>query len=159
MKKKDDLIVNLKRAYLGERYTIGHLSIEEAGFRCDTIEDTVRDKNRNGKFDNGEKKIKHVTAIPFGTYEITMRVISPKYSKKNAFAFTEGRMPRLLNVPEFEGILIHTGNTEQDSSGCIVVGENKDVGKVINSMPVFKRLWRILNDAYKEGRTIYIKIE
>lgn len=159
MKKKDDLIVNLKRAYLGERYTIGHLIIEEAGFRCDTIEDTVRDKNRNGKFDNGEKKIKHVTAIPYGTYEITMRVISPKYSKKNAFAFTEGRMPRLLNVPEFEGILIHTGNTEQDSSGCIVVGENKVKGQVINSMATFKRLWRILNDAYKEGRTIYIKIE
>lgn len=157
--KKPDLEVKLKRAFLGERYTIGHMTIDEAKFRCDTIEDKVRDVNKNGKFDNGEKKIKHETAIPFGRYEITMRVVSPAYSKKKTFAWTEGRMPRLLDVPEFDGVLIHTGNTEKDSSGCIIVGENKVKGQVINSIATFKRLWRILNDAHKEGREIYITIE
>ncbi len=157
--KKNDLIIKLKRAYMCERYTIGHMRIDEAQFRCDTIEDKVRDVNRNGKFDNGEKKIEKVTAIPFGTYEVSMRIVSPSYSKKKAFAFTEGRMPRLLEVPEFSGVLIHTGNTEEDSAGCIIVGENKVVGKVINSMQTFKKLWRILDEAHKEGRKIYITIE
>lgn len=157
--KKPDLEVKLKRAFLGERYTIGHMTIDEAKFRCDTIEDTVRDVNKNGKFDNGEKKIKHETAIPFGRYEITMRVISPTYSKKKAFAFTGGCMPRLLNVPEFEGILIHTGNTEKDSFGCIVVGLNKVKGQVVDSMVTFRRLYAILQEAHKAGRKIYITIE
>ena len=157
--KKQDLELHLKRAYCGERYTIGHITIEDDPFKCDSIERPVRDKNRNGKFDNGEKKIKGDTAIPFGRYEITMRVISPAYSKKKTFAWTEGRMPRLLDVPEFDGVLIHTGNTEKDSSGCIIVGENKVKGHVINSIATFKRLWRILNDAHKEGREIYITIE
>ncbi|MDR0680490.1 MAG: DUF5675 family protein [Dysgonamonadaceae bacterium] len=60
---------------------------------------------------------------PRGTYRMVVNV-SP--SKKRL-------LPRLLNVPGFEGILIHRGNTEDDSSGCIIVGENKVVGKVINS--------------------------
>lgn len=157
--KKQDLELHLKRAYCGERYTIGHITIEDDPFKCDSIERPVRDKNRNGKFDNGEKKIKGDTAIPFGRYEITMRVISPTYSKKNAFAFTGGCMPRLLNVPEFEGILIHTGNTEKDSLGCIVVGLNKVKGQVVDSMVTFRRLYAILQEAHKAGRKIYITIE
>ena len=157
--KKPNLELHLKRAFCGERYTIGHITIEDNPFKCDSIERPVRDKNRNGKFDNGEKKIKGDTAIPFGRYEITMRVISPAYSKKKAFAFTGGRMPRLLNVPEFDGILIHTGNTEKDSLGCIVVGLNTIVGKVTDSMVTFKQLFRILDEAYKAGRAIYITVE
>lgn len=157
--KKPNLEIHLKRAYCGERYTIGHITIEDNPFKCDSIERTVRDLNRNGKFDNGEKKIKGNTAIPFGRYEVTMRVISPAYSKKKAFAFTGGRMPRLLNVPEFDGILIHTGNTEKDSLGCIVVGLNKVKGQVVESMVTFKQLFKILDDAYKAGREIYITIE
>jgi hypothetical protein len=70
-----------------------------------------------------KRKVMHKTAIPAGTYKMIVD-ISP--SKKRL-------LPRLLNVPGFEGILIHRGNTEDDSSGCIIVGENKVVGKVINS--------------------------
>ena len=141
-----------------ERYTIGHMRIDEAQFRCDTIEDKVRDVNRNGKFDNGEKKIAKVTAIPFGTYEVSMHIVSPSYSKKKAFAFTEGRMPRLLEVPEFSGVLIHTGNTEEDSAGCIIVGENKVVGKVINSTQYEKTLVARCAAAIERGESITIEI-
>jgi len=68
-------------------------------------------------------------------------------------------MPRLLNIPGYDGVLIHTGNTEQDSSGCIVVGYNKVVGKVINSMDAFKVIYPILKEASDKGEKITITIE
>lgn len=63
------------------------------------------------------------TAIPTGNYKIIVN-LSPKF-KRN--------LPRLIDVPGFDGILIHRGNTDKDTSGCILIGENKVVGKVINS--------------------------
>jgi hypothetical protein len=65
----------------------------------------------------------HQTAIPTGTYKVIVNISPAK----------QRLLPRLLDVPGFEGILIHRGNTDADSSGCILVGENKIVGKVINS--------------------------
>jgi hypothetical protein len=64
-------------------------------------------------------------------------------------------LPRLLNVPGFDGILIHRGNTENDSSGCIIVGENKVVGKVINSTGYELRLVELL----KGEKEVTIEIE
>jgi len=58
-----------------------------------------------------------------------------------------GRLPRLLNVPGFEGVLIHAGNTAEDSAGCIIVGENKAVGKVLNSKETFIKLYKILQSS------------
>lgn len=92
--------LTLKRRYFAETYTIGTLFIDGVRF-CDTLEDKNRDDNRNGKFDNGEQKVKNETAIPFGTYEITVNR-SPRFGRD---------LPRLLNVPHFDGILIHRGNT------------------------------------------------
>lgn len=103
--------LTLKRIYKGENYTIGNLFIDDVYF-CDTLEDTVRDV-----------KIKGKTAIPYGVYNIILN-ISPKFKRI---------LPRLLNVPNFEGVLIHRGNTHDDTEGCILVGENKIKGKVINS--------------------------
>ena len=146
----------LKRIAKKATYTIGHLSLDGQYF-CDTIED--RDRGLNNQMPLSEIKAKKVygeTAIPTGTYGLTMNVISPKYSKKKNFAFTGGRMPRLLSIPGWDGVLIHSGNTAKDSLGCIVVGENKQVGKVINSFATFKRLWPILDAHRNETLTITI---
>jgi hypothetical protein len=62
---------------------------------------------------------------------------------------------RLMDVPGFDGILIHRGNTEDDSSGCIIVGENKIVGKVINSTGYELKLVELLETA----KSVTIEIE
>ena len=68
-------------------------------------------------------------------------------------------MPRLLNIPGYDGVLIHTGNTQDDSSGCIIVGQNKVVGKVINSKLTFEKLYPVLKQASDKGEKITITIE
>ena len=118
----------------------------------------MRDLNKNGKFDNGEKKVYGQTAIPYGTYEITMKVKSPKFSQKAAYAFCGGYLPRLLNVPEFEGILIHIGNYPKDTEGCILVGKNTVVGAVMDSTATFRSLYPILKSASDRGEKIIIEI-
>ena len=148
--------LTLKRIARKEGYTIGRLYIDDAYF-CDTLEDTDRGLEQAMPLDMIKRiKVKGETAIPTGTYELSMRHISPKYSRKKAFAFTGGVMPRLLNVPGYEGVLIHSGNTAADSEGCILVGENKAVGKVLNSMATFKALWAVLNQRKSEPITITI---
>jgi len=132
---------------LGESYTIGSLSIDGKKF-CDTLEDRVRDLNKNGVFDGDEKKVYAETAIPYGTYNVVVDY-SPKFKRE---------LPRLQNVRHFEGILIHRGNTAEDSAGCILVGENKVKGKVINSTPYEKELVRILKEAQDRKEPITIKI-
>lgn len=138
----------LKRVALRDTYTIGKLYIDTHYF-CDTCEDRVRDIEREGK-------VYGKTAIPYGTYKVTLGVQSPKYSQRASYDWCKGYLPRLLNVPHFEGILIHAGNTAEDSAGCILVGENKVVGKVINSMATLKRLYGILKEA---GEDITLTIE
>lgn len=149
----------LKRIALKDSYTIGKLYVDGKYF-CDTLEDKVRDLNKDGDLlDVGENKIYGETAIPYGRYEITMKVQSPKYSQRASYAWCKGYLPRLLNVPHFEGILIHGGNSAEDSFGCLLVGENKVKGKVINSMETLKRLYRILKSASDSGDKIWITIE
>lgn len=151
--------VKLKRIALRETYTIGRLYID-GRYICDTLEDKVRDLNRNGVFDNGEKKVPNETAIPYGTYTITMNVQSPKFSKKAAYKWCDGYLPRLLNVPHFEGILIHALNDASESSGCIGVGENSIVGKITNSMNTLRyKVYPLLKSAAKRGEKITITIE
>lgn len=148
--------LTLKRIACKPTYSIGKLYIDGQYF-CDTIEDRDRGlTNDMPLVDIKKKKVYGETAIPRGVYGLTMNVISPKYSKKKNFAFTGGRMPRLLNIPGWEGVLIHSGNTASDSLGCIVVGENKVVGKVINSFATFKRLWPILDAHRNEPLSIEI---
>lgn len=139
--------IKVHRRYLGPAYTIGTMYINGERF-CDTLEDVNRDKNKNGKFDNGEQKVYSETCIPYGTYEVIVNY-SPKMKRQ---------LPRLLNVPSFEGVLIHRGNTAKDSAGCILVGENKVVGKVINSTQYEQRLVALCQNAIKQGEKITIEI-
>lgn len=151
--------LKLKRIALQDTYTIGRLYVDNHYF-CDTLEDVVRDLNKDGDLnDSGEGKVYGKTAIPYGRYEVTMKVQSPKYSQRASYAWCKGYLPRLLNVPHFDGILIHAGNTAEDSAGCLIVGENKVKGQVINSMATLKRLVSILKYASDSGDKIWITIE
>lgn len=121
--------LKLIRKYKYPNYTIGHLYINDKYF-CDTLEDTVRELNTIND------KIKHKTAIPEGIYEVVV-TMSPKFKRL---------LPLLLNVPFFTGIRIHRGNNENDTSGCIIVGENKIKGKVINSKYYEEKLVELMKD-------------
>ena len=150
--------LQLTRIALRPTYTIGRLLIDGERF-CDTLEDKVRDTNKDGDLlDEGEQKVYGQTAIPYGTYGVTLNVQSPKYSKRKAYDFCKGYLPRLLDVHHFEGILIHIGNKPEDSAGCILVGENKVVGGLINSTATFTRLYGRLKAAADRGEKIEIEI-
>lgn len=143
--------LELKRIFKGKDYTIGRLFIDGKYF-CDTLEDPVR------QLDSIKDKIKEKTAIPAGKYKVSMSIVSPKYSIRKSYNWCGGRLPRLLDVPFFEGILIHSGNTPDHTAGCILVGENKIKGQVINSMNTLKNLWVKLNVADEVGEEIWISI-
>jgi len=125
--------LELKRIAYRDKYTIGRLFINDEYF-CDTLEDIPRDI-----------KVMNETCIPKGVYRIIIN-ISNRFKRL---------MPLLLNVPGFEGIRIHAGNSSQDTSGCILVGENKIVGRLVNSKATFEKLFAILNNT-KETITIEI---
>lgn len=151
--------LKLKRIALRDTYTIGKLYVDGKYF-CDTCEDKVRDLNKDGDLnDFGEGKVYAKTAIPYGRYEVTMKVKSPKFSQRAAYNWCSGYLPRLLNVPHFEGILIHAGNSADSSAGCLIVGENKIKGQVINSMATLKKLVPTLKRASDNGEKIWISIE
>lgn len=132
--------LKVERYFFGPEYTIGKLEVD-GEFFCDTLEDRIRDLSR-------EKKIPGKTAIPAGRYDVVVN-ISPRFKRK---------LPRLLNVPGFEGILIHRGNTPEDTAGCILVGENKAKGRVINSTPYELRLTEMIERVQAAGETITIEI-
>lgn len=148
----------LKRIAKKSTYTIGRLFIDGVYF-CDTLEDKDRNLSSNMPLDQiKDIKVSDNTAIPTGTYKITLDVVSPKYSKVQWYIqnVNKGKVPRLLNVPGFDGILIHTGNDNSDTSGCILVGENKEVGKVLNSKNTFLKLYKKL---LEDKNNIIITIE
>jgi hypothetical protein len=117
--------LRLKRLYPKKNYTIGKLYINGVAY-CDTLEDPVRDHNKDGDLDDpGEGKVWGDTAIPYGTYEL-VATWSPKFQRM---------LPLVKDVKHFEGIRIHAGNTTTDTSGCILPGENKAPGMVLNSRP------------------------
>lgn len=139
--------LKLERKYFKDTYTIGNLYINGIFF-SNTLEDKNRDMNKNGKFDNGEVKIYGETCIPFGTYKIKM-TYAPKFKRE---------LPWLQNVPSFTGILIHRGNTARDTAGCILVGENKAIGKVLNSASYEMKLVKIIKEAITKGEEVTIEI-
>lgn len=139
--KESEFNILIKRVALKPTYTIGHMYFN-GKYVCDTLEDTVRDLDKDGKFDNGEVKIKGQTAVPYGIYEVVW-AHSPKYKRYT---------PRLLNVNSFSGILIHSGNTAKDTDGCILVGENKQKGMVLNSRATVAKIYPIIRDACKRGK-------
>lgn len=90
-------------------------------------------------------KIKSKTAIPYGTYNINMHTVSPKFKTRSWAVSNKGIVPRLENVKGYDGVLIHPGNKPEDTDGCILVGENKIKGQIINSVATYKKLVNMLN--------------
>lgn len=106
-----------------------------------TLEDQVRPAY--------EPKVMHATAIPAGEYEVIV-----DYSQR-----FKVEMPRLLNVPGFEGIRIHPGNTPEDTSGCILVGQYFGTDNTVRqSRKAYEELMEILEAAYARNETITITI-
>ena len=150
----------LDRKYKKDTYTIGDFYVDGEWF-CNSMEDKDRGLSQTMSVEEiKETKVYGETAIPTGRYEVRMDIVSPKYNGvkwyKDNFG---GRMPRLESVKGFAGILIHSGNTALDSAGCILVGMNKAKGKVLDSRATFQKLWNILEQARKAGKTIYLTVK
>lgn len=143
------MLLKLKRIAKKRGYTIGRLYIQDADaaqpqYFCDTLEPTWRDigPGRPGR------KVAGRTAIPAGRYAVAV-TWSPHLKEW---------LPLLLKVPLFEGIRIHAGNTAKDTRGCILVGENRKVGMVLNSRRTLSLLMKRLRQR-PEGEGIHITVE
>ncbi len=130
--------LTLKRIAKRANYTIGNLYIDSV-YICDTLEPTERE---------GGLKIKGKTAIPKGRYKVII-------SYSNRF---KKSLPLLLNVPNFEGVRIHSGNDYHDTEGCILCGVNKQVGKVLESRKWSEYVIGRIRIALNEGEEVWIKV-
>lgn len=140
-------------------YCIGRLSVD-GQFFCHTLEpydfghtiDTPRSEIER------QKKI-CPCAIATGKYMIALHIWSPKYGQDSFYKqYCSGFLPRLMGVPGREGILIHPGNTMEDTLGCILVGNNDKTGSVSNSRNTFLRLYRVMKSAARNFEGIHIKV-
>lgn len=137
--------LKLKRIYRKPDYTIGKLYVDGAYF-CDTLEDTDRCMRSDMPLSElKEIKVAGCTAIPTGKYCVYLTK-SPRFGRV---------LPLIYDVPAFSGIRIHSGNTHSDTQGCILVGQNKIVGRVINSRQTMDRLMELLSE--QESLTIEIE--
>lgn len=156
------MLLELHRKYKKEEYTIGTLSIDGKYF-CSTLEDKDRGLHSNMSLKEvNDIKVYGKTAIPTGTYTITLNVISAKFSKYDFYRkLCNARMPRLLNVKGFSGILLHVADGPKGADlveGCIGVGYNKIKGGLLEGKEVFTKLYSKLLEAHKKGEAIIIKI-
>jgi hypothetical protein len=135
------MLLEVKRLYKKDTYTIGVLMVDGEKF-SDTLEDKVRDLK-------SEKKVYGETAIPAGKYKVVMSM-SSKFKRV---------MPYLENVPQFTGIMIHPGNTIKDTLGCILVGENKKKGQLVNSRKYSDELNKRINEAIKRKEQVWIEVD
>ena len=133
----------LERIAKRKTYTIGHLSVKgQAEPFCDTLEPTWRD------YKSGAYKMKGHSAIPEGRYAVVISY-SPKFREW---------LPILLGVPKFSGVRIHAGNTASDTEGCILVGKNREVGKVLDSRIWLRRLKQKIVGAKDRGEAVWLTV-
>ena len=147
--------VLIKRIFNNQKYCISHVYVDGV-YVCDAIEDT--DKGWNNMMSDAyirNNKVYAKSAIPVGEYDITLNIVSPKFNQKPYYnKFCNGKLPRVLNVPGFDGILWHRGRTEKDSAGCLILGYNTIKGQVTNSQQAFEKLYKILQEANNNGEKI-----
>lgn len=140
--------IQVNRIARKDDYTIGRMSLNGEYF-CDTLEDTDRGLNSTMSLDEIlAKKRKGITAIPTGKYDVIL-TFSPRFKRV---------LPLLLSVKGYEGVRIHAGNTAEDTEGCLLVGENKEKGKVLNSRATLEKLMSVLLECEKRKEKISITI-
>lgn len=150
------IVLNLKRIYKGSTYTIGHLYINNKYF-CDTLEDIDRGLHQNMSLSDIQKiKVNHKTAIPSGKYKVSLKEISLRFKNRSWAIPYKGKIPRLLEVPGFDGVLIHPGNFDKDTSGCILIGFNKIKGQLVDSVSTFSKF---MNEILKDQDNIILNID
>lgn len=149
----------LKRVFKSDTYTIGKLYVD-GKFFSSTLEDKDRGLDQKMPIEQINKlKVYGETAIPTGTYKITLDVVSPKFRWNKYYRdFCDGKIPRLINVPGYNGVLIHPFNTAEESLGCIGVGINSQKGRITNSRAYFERLYRMMHESASQGQEITITI-
>lgn len=140
--------IQVNRIARKDGYTIGRMSLNGEYF-CDTLEDTDRGLNSTMSLDEIlSKKRKGITAIPTGKYDVIL-TFSPRF---------ERLLPLLLNVPGYQYIRVHHGNLPSSTDGCLLVGENKVKGQVINSRATLEKLMSVLLECEKRKEKISITI-
>ena len=152
--------LKVKRKAFEKDYTIGDLFVD-GKFVSNTLEDCDRGLTQDMPLEEiKEKKVYGKTAIPTGTYEIDMNTVSPKFQARSWAKPYGGKLPRLVNVPGYEGILIHPLNQASESLGCIGVGNNSIKGMITDSSRIFMSLMsKYLLPAKVKGEKITITIE
>lgn len=146
-----------QRTFYSEKYTISDFYIENNVKFSNILEDKVRDLNRDGDLkDAGETKVWGKTAIPAGRYKVTIAPTSIKLWPEYVKRFGQV-LPLLHNVEGFSSIRMHHGTDETNTEGCLIVGKNKAVGKVLESRDTLYRLMEILTD--KNVSEIYITVK
>lgn len=151
--------LKIERRWKKATYTIGRFYIDGI-FYFNSLEDKDRGLKKTDPLSYiKSRKVAGETAIPTGTYEVTMNVTSPKYAAVPWYwKFCQGKMPRILDVPGFDGILIHPLTTALDTKGCVGVGKNTQVGKLTQSKESWKQIYKIMRAAADKGEKITIEI-
>ncbi len=119
------MLITVRRLYKSDTCIIGELSVDGI-FECFTLEDVER-----------PVKVKGETAIPKGTYKVIINE-SKRFKRL---------LPLLLNVPSFEGVRIHSGNTNHDTEGCILVGQTRHKNYIGQSRKAFNKLFKKMQNA------------
>jgi hypothetical protein len=132
------MFIKVNRKWYTDKSTIGIMAIDGVK-ACFTLEDC---KRADGVKINGQ------TAIPAGEYPVILDY-SNRFKKI---------MPHILNVPGFDGIRIHKGNTDADTEGCILVGMNKGVDEIYNCSTVFENLFGQIQKAIDNKEEVKILI-
>lgn len=150
----------VERKWKKDKYTIGNLYIDGQWF-SNTLEDTDRGlKDSMSLAQIKTLKQSKITAIPTGTYEVTLNVVSPKFSKYPFYKnINNGKVPRLLNVKGFDGILLHVMDGAKGaelSEGCIGIGRNLIKGGLLQGKEYYQKLYKILQSS-KDKITITIQ--
>ncbi|UKK52651.1 DUF5675 family protein [Prevotella sp. E2-28] len=144
----------IDRAFKKKGYTISRVFLNGERFGdgkkyCNLLEDEDRGLKQDMPLDKIKAvKIKGQTAIPAGRYRIIF-TYSPKYKKQ---------MPLVSGVPGFDGIRIHSGNSNKDTEGCLLFGVNDKVGWISNSRYWTNIVTDLIKDAINKGEDVFINI-
>lgn len=156
------MILQVYRKYKKDTYTIGQLYLDGEYF-CDTLEDKDRGLNQNMSLSYiKDNKVYGQTAIPTGDYKVSLEILSPRFSQMEFYnKVCKGRVPRIMNVPGFEGILFHVANGPNGAEllqGCIGVGKNKIKGGLLEGKDYFEKLYKKLKEAKEKGEELNLNI-